>query len=95
MGNIPFNSSSNAIIGITSLRDCDKAMYSLSVVDRLISVWSFDIHIIGQLAYFTTYPVLENTEVGSSLHDLFHYPANEASTFTSTDFDSSTFIMRP
>ena len=53
------------MIGIASHIECDNAIYSLSVLDRLISVCTFDIHIIGHPAYVIKYPVLENTDDGS------------------------------
>ena len=64
-------------------------MYSLSVVDKLISVCNFDNHVIGQPAYVIRYPVLERTDVGSSLQLLFQSPANDASTYIIILFDLS------
>ena len=49
-----FNSPNNPSSGITSLSDWDRATYSLSVVDSVISVCSFEHHMIGQLAYMMT-----------------------------------------
>ena len=45
--------------------ECNKAICSLSVLERLISVCNSDSHVIGQLAYVIKYPVLENTDDGS------------------------------
>ena len=53
-GTTSFNSFSSSISGITSLIDKDSAVYSLSVVDRAISVISLEHHMIGQLAYEIT-----------------------------------------
>ena len=72
-----------AMSGITSRRLWDSATYSLSVVDRVISDWSFDEHITGQLAYLITYPVREKTDDGSSEPSIFQSPANDASTYNS------------
>ena len=66
--------------GMTSLRACENATYSLSVVDKVISDWSFDAQIIGQFANIMTYPVRENTDDASSLQLVFHSPAKDAST---------------
>eukprot|EP00957_Ditylum_brightwellii_P113896 8682985-Ditylum_brightwellii.AAC.1 len=71
------------INGIISLMACDIAIYSASVVLNDISDCSFDDHADGQLACFITYPVLDNTEVGSLLQNLLRSPANDASTYTS------------
>lgn len=66
--------------GITSRNDWDNATYSDSVVDKVISVWSFDDQIIAQFANMITYPVRDITDDGSSLQAEFHSPANDAST---------------
>ena len=80
MGNTSVSSLINAIRGIVSLIDCDKAMYSASVVLKDISDCNFECHMIGQPPKWITYPVLENTEEGSSLQLWFQSPAKEAST---------------
>ena len=74
---IPFN---KVIADIDSLINCDNAIDSLSVLDKLISDCSFDSHEIRHPAYVIIYPVLENTEDGFSLHDIFQSPAKDAST---------------
>ena len=74
------SSRSRLMRGMTSRKDGENAIYSLSVVDNAISVWSLLLQMIGQLAYRTTYPVRERTEDDSSLHSLFHSPAKDAST---------------
>ena len=80
------NSCRSPIRGMTSRSDCDRAMYSLSVVERAISVCSFDDQMIGQFAQNITYPVRDITDDGSSLHDVFQSPANDASTYVSIIF---------
>ena len=40
----------SSIKGVTSRRDCENAMYLLSVVDRVISVCNLEVQMIGQLA---------------------------------------------
>ena len=69
IGKISLSSCNKFIIGIASLIECDNTIYSLSVLDRLICVCSFDSHIIGHPAYVIKYPVLENTDDGSYLQD--------------------------
>ena len=56
----------NSLKGRTSLAAVDKAMYSASVVLRVISVWSLDNQVIGLPPYLMTHPVLDLTELGSS-----------------------------
>ena len=43
-----FNSCSKSIIGIASRNPYDRPVYSLSVLDNAISVWSWDFHTIRQ-----------------------------------------------
>ena len=50
-GTISFNSLSNYIDGITSHIDWDRNIYSLSVVDRDISVINLEHHMIRKLVY--------------------------------------------
>ena len=52
------------------------------MLDRLISVWVFERNEMGHPAYVIMYHVLENNDVGLSLHDVFHSPENTASTYT-------------
>ena len=47
------------IIGITSPTAVDKAMYSASVVESNICVWSFEPHAVGEPANIITYPLLD------------------------------------
>ena len=70
----------NSVSGMTSRRDCDSAIYSLSVVDSAISVWSLEDQMIGQFAYRMRYPVRDMTDVESSLQPAFQPPAKKAST---------------
>ena len=65
--------------GTNSLVAVDKAIYSASVVLSAISVCSLLAHAIGQFAYFMTYPVLDVTEIGSSLSFEFYAPEKSAS----------------
>ena len=95
MGSMFEISCRKVIVGIASLRECDKAIYSLSVVDRLISVCNFDNQIIGHPAYNNTEPICDNTDEGLLLHDLFQSPAKEASTKTSILFDLSIVNKSP
>ena len=53
-GTTSFNSLSNYINGIPSLIDLNRAIYSLSVVDRAISFINLEHHVIGQLVYAMT-----------------------------------------
>ena len=49
-----WSSRSRPIRGITSRKDWESEMYSLSVVDKAISVWSLEHQMMGQLAYSIT-----------------------------------------
>ena len=57
------SSLSSSINGNPSISNCDKAMYSLSAVERDISIYRFENHTIGQSANNTTNPILEITKV--------------------------------
>ena len=46
----------------TTLRDWKSAIYLFLVVKRVIFDCSFDIKMMGKLAYFITFPVLEKLE---------------------------------
>ena len=60
--------------------DSDKATYSASVVLRTISGISFEVHLIGQPANLTTYPILDlAVSESSGAVSLFHVPAKSAS----------------
>ena len=69
--------------GSTSRKKSDRAMYSLSVVEKEISVWSFEHQITEQAATMMTYLVRDMTDDGASLQAEFHSPAKEASTYVS------------
>jgi hypothetical protein len=74
-------SSSNIFfIGIRSRMAWDNAMYSDSVVDKEISVCSFDAQSTGHPQKVMTYPVLYFNVVGSCASSGFHNPAKSAST---------------
>ncbi len=82
--------------GTTSRVAVDKAIYSASVENRAISVWSLDIQIIGQLANMNTYPVLDLAVSGlSAASCLFHSPAWEASTRQSNSLSLDGCSMIP
>jgi hypothetical protein len=69
-------SLANVNIGRISLVAVDKAIYSASVVDKAISVCSFDAHTKGQFANVIMYPVRDLAVVGSSAADCcFQSPA--------------------
>jgi len=74
------SSTNRSNSGMTYLSDCESATYSLLVVDSVISVWSLEHHIMGIYAYAMTYPVLDITDDGSSLHVVILVPAKDAST---------------
>jgi hypothetical protein len=63
----------------------ERAMYSLSVVDSAISVWSLLLHVTGQTQNLITKPVRERTLSRSSAYSLCHHPAKSASTNMSRD----------
>jgi hypothetical protein len=56
-----------SLIGIKSLIDCDKAIYSASIVDNDIWVCILDTHRIGTPEYRITYPVRDLAEIGCCL----------------------------
>lgn len=66
ISNIGFYSKIISLNGKTSLVAVDKAMYSVSVVLNVISVWWRPNHVMGHHAYLMTHPVLDITELGSS-----------------------------
>jgi len=75
---IPFLAASLASerTGRTSCAAHDKAMYYASVVEREISVWSFEPQMIGHFANDRTYPVCDLAVAGSSIADCcFQSPA--------------------
>ena len=55
-------SLARALNRIRPLSDCDGATYYMCIVDREISFWSLETHMMGQLENVTTYPY----------HDLSH-----------------------
>ena len=67
--NIPNNPAVSFMIpknGITSCIALDRAMYSLSVVLREISVCNLLPQVIGHPSYIMTKPVSDNTDYGMS-----------------------------
>eukprot|EP00957_Ditylum_brightwellii_P016882 1273363-Ditylum_brightwellii.AAC.1 len=90
-----FTSFSSLISGIASLIACDIAMYSASIVPKVISVCNFEVHTMGQLAYFMMKPVLGNTDEGSALQACCQSPANDASTNTSKPLLISGLMFSP
>jgi hypothetical protein len=83
-------------MGITSLRDCDKAMYSASVVLNAICLCSLDAHVIGQPTTEMMYPVLYFAVLTSFMDvALFQFPQKSASAYTSKDFPSSGSRIMP
>jgi hypothetical protein len=81
-----FNSVMSRMSGITSLKAALRAMYSLSVVDKSISVCIFDVHKSGQPAYRITNPDLDlAVELSCAAVSGFQSPANPASTKHSYD----------
>ena len=74
--------------GSTSLMACEKATYSLSVAERVISDCNFDAQMIRHFENMTIYPVGENTDDGSSPQLAIHFPAKDASTKVSTLYDA-------
>ena len=65
--------------GITSHISLDRAMYSLSVLLRGISVLNLLPQVIGNPAYTMTKPVRDNTDSGMLWLPYFHPPAKSAS----------------
>ena len=63
-----------------SLIAFDSAMYSAYVVEKDISNFNLDAHIIGQFLYLIIYPVREYNEAGLSYSFVDHPPAKSAST---------------
>ena len=62
-----FNSSTRFLADTSSLIPCDKAMYSVSKVDKAISVWSLELQYIGTPTKLISSPVLLLIETGSCL----------------------------
>lgn len=54
-----------------SERAGESAMSLLSVVESMISDFSFEHHTMGKFVYITTYPVQDITEEGALLHSVF------------------------
>ena len=81
MSSIPDSSFSISFIGISSLRLCDRAIYSASTVLSAISVCSLLVHSTGQFAYSITNPVLDLHIVGSFDISAVYVPAKSASTY--------------
>ena len=80
MDRTDYSSCSKPTRGITSGRDWENVIYSISFVDKGISVWSLEHQIMGQLAYRITYPVRDMTDDDLLLQLVFYSPANDAST---------------
>ena len=90
------NSVSRFMIGITSRRDCDRATYSASVVDKLIWVWRREAQIIGQPAKSMIKPVRDFAVLTScSAVEIFQFPLKSASTYTSSNRSEFTFRRMP
>ena len=70
-------------------------MYSASIVDSAISVWSFDPHVTGTLPRVTTHPVRLLTQTGSSESSTVYSPAKSASAYRSNPRDGSGRITVP
>ena len=64
---IGFIYKSNSFKDNTSLDNVNSAIYSVSLVSIVISVWRRLAQMIGQPTYCITNPVLDCTEFGSSL----------------------------
>jgi hypothetical protein len=76
-------------MGMTSLRDWDKAIYSDSVVLRAIWVCNLDAHVMGHIEKEMMYPVLDFAVLTSFIAvDIFQFPQKSASAYTSEDFPS-------
>lgn len=78
--------------GNNSLVAVDKAMYSLSVVERAISVWSY---VMGRPQKVMTKPVLDNAFSRKVAHSLCHMPAKSASMNISRVRDLFGFKSKP
>ena len=57
MFNVLSNCSRCFIVVMISMIECDRAMYSASVVNNEISDCNLDAHSIGKFLYLTIYPV--------------------------------------
>ena len=81
---------------MASRKDCDKAIYSDSVVLRDIEGCSLDTHSIGQAPYVITKPVRDFAVLGSSCAvSGFQFPAKSASANTSNDLLSVGSMIIP
>jgi hypothetical protein len=81
--------------GNNSLVAVDKAMHSLSVVERAISVWSLLHHVMGHPQKVMTKPVLDNAFSRKVAHSLCHMPAKSASMNISKVRDLFGFKSKP
>ena len=66
--------------GMTSCIACDSNIFSASVVESAISLWSLDVQRMGQAANIMGYPVLECTLDASDVFAIVQVPAKSAST---------------
>ena len=74
-------SRSIPIMGMTSLKLVERAMYSASVVDIAVIVCILEAHVMGALAKRTSQPDRDLNVMGSMWASLFHQlPAKSAST---------------
>jgi hypothetical protein len=81
--------------GNSSLVAVDKAIYSLSVVERAISVWSLLHHVTGHPQKYITKPVLDKTFSHKVAYSVCHTPAKSASTNISRVKDLFGFTSKP
>jgi hypothetical protein len=77
--NVSLISWSMALIGISSQSACDNDIYLASVVDRAISLWSFDVQRMGHLQKVMTYPERYFMLAGCIEVSCVHAPAKSAS----------------
>ena len=84
------------IIGITVLRDCDKLIYSASVVLRVHYVCNFDCHTMGQPAHEFIHPVRDfEVLVSSAAMRIFQFPEKSTSANASKDLVLSGLSIIP
>jgi hypothetical protein len=81
--------------GIKSRAAEDKAMYSLSVVDKAISDCSLLLHVTGYPQKVITKPVRDNTLSQRWLYSRCHRPAKSASTYISRAKDGCGLRVKP
>jgi len=74
------SSCRRALMGMRSLADCDRAMYSASVVLSATLVCIFEHQITGHEAKVITYPVRDLTDEGHAEVAVVQVPAKSAST---------------